>query len=105
MTNELPYRADLQPLCPVHSCPMTSDHREYPTFTCSAPNCDVKWQRHEGYYSPDPANPGTRKVLIPFLKTAYIVEHGYFYLASVDSSKKKTWRCSVKDCQNTTVEN
>jgi hypothetical protein len=38
-----------------------------------------------------------------FSKRAFINSHGYFYLGSVDGAKK-AWLCSVKDCQNTTIE-
>jgi hypothetical protein len=40
-----------------------------------------------------------------FLKPALVREHGYFYIASAEGSpQKRTWRCAVKDCANTFVE-
>jgi hypothetical protein len=102
---ELPYREDLAPLCPLHFSPMNSDKNHSPTFSCAQPHCGIHWNRLDGYYNvlgktanhDDPT-------LLQFLKSAYIVEHGYFYLASVDSSNKKTWRCSVKDCQSFEID-
>jgi hypothetical protein len=100
MKNELPYRQDLQPLCPFHFAPMTSDRAESPTFACSNGGCEICWRRHDGYFHPDPQNLTYRRSLVDFLKTAFVVEHGYFYLASVDSARKKLWRCSVEGCHN-----
>ena len=101
MKDELPYREDISPLCPIHICRMASIQDDRPVFACGMKGCHVVWTRWDGYFSADGQQ---REALALFLKCAYIAEHGYFYLGSVDAAKQQTWRCSVKDCENIAVD-
>jgi hypothetical protein len=48
------------------------------------------------YYTPDAHR---------FLKPALVRDHGYMYIDAVAKlSGTRTWRCAVKDCANTIVE-
>jgi hypothetical protein len=104
MASESLYREDLEPLCPVDFLKMHSINEEPPTFKCPEDGCNVHWNRLSGYFYPDSEDITKRTSLVGFLKMGFVVEHGYFYLASIDS-RRKTWRCSVKDCQDATIEN
>lgn len=105
MKNELPYRSDFKPLCPVHLQPMASEPAETRSFKCSNGDCHIRWQRHDGYFDSNPHNANERRVLTEHIRTAYVIEHGYFYLASVDAQNRKTWLCSVRDCTNQSIDN
>jgi hypothetical protein len=103
MATQLPYRKDLQPLCPADLQPMVSDNNVSPTFKCIEKDCQLHWKRHEGYFHPNPEDITKNEAALKFLKTAYVAEHGYFYLGSADSTRR-TWLCSVEGCENTTIE-
>jgi hypothetical protein len=83
---------------------MSSDKQQIPTFTCTQTTCGIQWRRNDGYFNALLKGEDPDNSLAQFLKTAFIVEHGYFYLASVDSTNKRTWQCSVKNCATTEVE-
>jgi hypothetical protein len=102
MLDTLPYRNDLEPLCPVDFRKMIQIAAESRTSACSKDNCDLRWTRRSGYFYPEPHS-GERASVINFLKIGMVIEHGYFYLASIDTNGR-TWRCSVKDCSNSIIE-
>lgn len=104
MPGEMLYREDLEPLCPVDFSKMHPIDEEPLTFQCSEKNCNIHWNRLNGYFFPDSEDINKHASLVDFLKMSFVLEHGYFYLASVDR-RRKTWQCSVKDCLNRTVEN
>jgi hypothetical protein len=104
MSNEMLSREDLEPLCPVDFRKMRLIKEEPPTFMCPETSCNIHWNRLSGYFYQDSEEITKRSSQVGFLKMGFVVEHGYFYLASVDALRK-TWRCSVKDCQNVTIDN
>jgi hypothetical protein len=104
MPRELPYQENLEPLCPVHLNTMSAVKMEPLTFKCSTDACELHWARHDGYFYSESENVAKRSMAAQYLKLAIALEHGYYYLASVDSGRK-TWACSVKDCENKTIEN
>ena len=104
MSTELPYREDIEPLCPVDFLKMHSINEEPPTFKCPETGCNIHWDRLNGYFYPETEDIAKRASMVGFLKMSFVVEHGYFYLASVDPLRK-TWRCSVKDCHNVAIDN
>jgi hypothetical protein len=101
MIDILPYRNDLEPLCPVDLCKMIQIPAESHTYACNLDDCHLHWSRHNGYFYPESHE--RRPSVISFLKMGMKIEHGYFYLASVNANGK-TWRCSVKDCPNLIIE-
>lgn len=104
MTSEMLYREDLEPLCPVDFRKMHSITEEPLTFKCPEASCNVHWNRPSGYFYPASEDRNQRASLVGFLKMGFVLEHGYFYLATVDPLRR-TWRCSVKGCQNMTIDN
>ncbi len=104
MSSEMLYRDDLEPLCPVDFRKMRSINGELHTFKCPETDCNVHWNRRNGYFYPDAEDVNKHASLVGFLRMGFVVEHGYFYLASVDPLRR-TWRCSVKGCQNLTIDN
>ena len=57
-----------------------------------------------GYFYPETEDIMKRASVVDFLKMSPVIEHGYFYLASVEPSQK-TWRCAAKNCDDEAVEN
>jgi hypothetical protein len=82
---------------------MALGEKAIPTFLCPESDCKLRWNRQFGYFCLEEG-----RVIQPrhdFLKHAFIPEHGYFYLVSVEMpSGGKIWRCSVPNCRNTTIE-
>ena len=103
--SDLPYRANLRPLCPDDYHPMHPEPDSSGTFRCTHSGCRFLFARHIGYYTLE------RGVVVPppdtirLLRPALIREHGYLFISEIDfAAKTRTWRCTVKDCPNTLTD-
>jgi hypothetical protein len=76
-----------------------------PDFVCPEEGCTFHWRFLDGYFQMKDGVIHYPPDAHQFLKPALVREHGYFYIASAEGSpQKRTWRCAVKDCANTFVE-
>jgi len=74
-------------------------------YVCSAEGCTFHWRFQDGYFQMQDGALHFPPEAQQYLKPALVSEHGYLYIASVDGSPRvRTWRCAVKDCPNTIVE-
>jgi hypothetical protein len=76
-----------------------------PDYVCPEEGCTFHWRYQDGYFQVNDGvvhyPPDAHRFLMP----ALVREHGYLYIASVEGSpQRRTWRCAVKDCPNTVVE-
>ena len=77
-----------------------------PAYICGEARCPFCWRFEDGYFH---ENGG--KVVYPdntheLLKPALVREQGYLYIAAISDGppQKRTWRCAVKDCANTIID-
>ena len=95
-------RPDLHPLCPVHFLRMVEDENvAFCRYVCPEPSCVFCWRWDMGYFEVKNA-----QIDLPspsLTKRALKHEHGYFYLESVEGSRR-VWKCPVQGCPNSVID-
>jgi hypothetical protein len=96
-------RPDILPLCPTHHVQMNADGDR--GYACTEDHCVFHWRFEEGYFQRKDGTVQYPDDVYQLLKPAFLREHGYMYIASMQKpSHKRTWRCAVVDCQNKIVD-
>lgn len=98
----LPFRPDLQPLCPEDSSEMLRNpEMDNHSHFCGVKYCGLLWKREDGYSVLDLDRYAAN--LVKWLSVGVNPEHGYLYIGAAEGLQK-TWMCSVKDCGQTLTE-